>query len=820
MKKIILFVGLLYGMFAHASSVITDSAFVYQQILNGIQNASYIFEGEVVYSKSYYNEAHNYIYTSNIVQVFQVWKSGEIVTLNKGEYVEVVTRGGTVGTRTLSISHNAEFVKGQKGMFLCKPVVYETDPNSSVSSAFQFQLEDGLYFDYDYSKHYISTSIGDINFECIESLYEIIDPNYVADCLGVFPNGVLQEQRYNDFLQISNQKAANVIADNGTIVYTFENARTTHKNGTATFEFDIFISASANNPVYLDNAHIKLYYNFLAFGDSIVSRNKITVQRGEVLASITDYNDPSIYDAGFSVLAIGMSITNNPQNRALIDFNPKRLVHVKMEVQNCNKLPDIEFTDVSSMKNFTFYTSNPNTPAIGPFKQISYINATDTEDSDLCLMNIDDFNPKTVAGGVGDVITINGHFFGSTKGVVAFRNANTGGQTLITVDDYDIVTWNDSVIEVRVPSTVPITATSVSQLQIPGSGKIIVQQDLGLDIFETLDEIQIEYSWRNYFIYNYKKGKVHLAGVDSVYDEDGIHQNLGYSFILNPNISVNAKRCIEKALHDWTCATEVRWQIDAQTGVWPDVEDRVSMMRMGQIQQSTVLAETSAWWEICSGPGGEELSFIDDIDITFKNINSWFYDSTGTIDQPAGKYDFYAVALHELGHAHLLNHVNQQDDIMWYGSLQDFQNPIVWWRRKIFFEPINISAGSDIIAQSQQVDYSYCSDNDYPMFPLPKSFCSVPMSDQRFSVGVSSVNLRVIPNPFITQPILEVLVPNETEANLQIFDATGKLIENQNNIRLTTGKNEILLNQIKHSGIFMGVLTIYGERHSFKLIKQ
>jgi hypothetical protein len=738
--------------------------------------------------------------------------------------VEVVTRGGTVGTRTLSISHNPEFIKGQKGMFLCKPVIYETDPNSSVASQFQFQLEDGLYFDYDYSKHYISTSYGDINFECIESLYEFIDPNYVADCLGAYPNGILQAQRYNDFLQVVNQKAANVIADNGTVIYTFENAHTTHHGGKAFFEFDVFISASASNPVYLDVASIKILYNFHAFGDSVVANNKITIQRGDVLASVTDYNSPSLYNDAFNVFAIGITSVNSAQNKTLIDYNPQELVKVRIEIEHCGKLPNLQFSDVSAMKSITYYTTTPYTPSNGLVNSFSYINANDTEQSDMCVMNVDDFNPKVVAGGVGDVVTITGHFFEGTKGVVALKNANTGGQTLVGLDDYDILTWNDSVIQIRIPAVTPINATTVSQLQIPGSGKLKIQQGLGLDEYETLDELRIEYSWKNYHIQNLKKGKVYMVGVDSVYDEDGIGQDLGYSFILNPNINSNlgAKDCINKAIKDWICATEIRWQIDQSIGVNPDVQDGISMMQMGQTSSSNVLAETAVWWDICTDGNGISLNlgFANDIDITYKDNINWFYDTTGTLAQPAGQYDFYAVALHELGHAHLLNHVNQQDDLMWYASLFNANDSIDWWRRKIFFEPINVSTGIEIINQSKQIDYSYCNKNDYPIFPLSKSFCSIPMSDQRFEVGAPKLEIQVVPNPFVTNPIIQITLPHDAEVSIRVYDVMGRLVVYQEDLRMGAGNNDIMLNNIKERGIFMGVLTVNGQTHSFKMIKQ
>ncbi|KAB1063138.1 hypothetical protein, partial [Salibacter halophilus] len=68
---------LLMANFCYPGSVITDSTFLHNQILNGVENAPYIFEGEVVATESYYNDDGDYIYTSNTVEVFQTWKMSE-----------------------------------------------------------------------------------------------------------------------------------------------------------------------------------------------------------------------------------------------------------------------------------------------------------------------------------------------------------------------------------------------------------------------------------------------------------------------------------------------------------------------------------------------------------------------------------------------------------------------------------------------------------------------------------------------------------------------------------------------------------------------
>ena len=110
------------------SQVITDSAFVHHQIVTGVLQAPYIFEGEVLTTESYHSPNHDFIYTSNTVRVNHAWKENDKAPFKRAEIVEVITRGGTVGDNTLWITHQIGFVPGQKRMFLCSDASFPTNP--------------------------------------------------------------------------------------------------------------------------------------------------------------------------------------------------------------------------------------------------------------------------------------------------------------------------------------------------------------------------------------------------------------------------------------------------------------------------------------------------------------------------------------------------------------------------------------------------------------------------------------------------------------------------------------------------------------------
>ena len=82
---------LLSNSFLSRGQIITDSAFVHHQIVSGIDQAEYIFEGEVLSLQTYYNPAQDFIYTSNTVRVNQAWKDNDKPVRSR-DLVEIITR--------------------------------------------------------------------------------------------------------------------------------------------------------------------------------------------------------------------------------------------------------------------------------------------------------------------------------------------------------------------------------------------------------------------------------------------------------------------------------------------------------------------------------------------------------------------------------------------------------------------------------------------------------------------------------------------------------------------------------------------------------
>jgi hypothetical protein len=77
-----------------------------------IENATTILEGKVIGQACYWDEAKNHIYTSNLIEVYKIFKGRLSATR-----VEIITRGGIVGNQMERISNTLELKLGDLGVF-------------------------------------------------------------------------------------------------------------------------------------------------------------------------------------------------------------------------------------------------------------------------------------------------------------------------------------------------------------------------------------------------------------------------------------------------------------------------------------------------------------------------------------------------------------------------------------------------------------------------------------------------------------------------------------------------------------------------------
>ena len=74
-----------------------------------------------------------------------------------------------------------------------------------------------------------------------------------------------------------------------------------------------------------------------------------------------------------------------------------------------------------------------------------------------------------------------------------------------------------------------------------------------------------------------------------------------------------------------------------------------------------IISRTYSWGTVCGDP---KIDAITELDLVFDDETNWYFgDGVPNPDQ----WDFETFVLHELGHAHQLEHVVDNEDVMFYG---------------------------------------------------------------------------------------------------------------------------------------------------------
>jgi PKD repeat protein len=77
-----------------------------------VNNSGLIIEGKVISQKSFWNSAHNYIYTSNLIQVNQVLKGN-----TTSSFIEIITEGGEVDMNKQVVEPALQLKANDEGVF-------------------------------------------------------------------------------------------------------------------------------------------------------------------------------------------------------------------------------------------------------------------------------------------------------------------------------------------------------------------------------------------------------------------------------------------------------------------------------------------------------------------------------------------------------------------------------------------------------------------------------------------------------------------------------------------------------------------------------
>jgi hypothetical protein len=565
------------------------------------------------------------------------------------------------------------------------------------------------------------------------------------------------------------------------VIFSLANPQTT---GTSPkyFEFDIYVSGS-DNSTYLEDMQLRFNYNTAAFGTKISFNNKLTLTNLGSFADTLNYgnNFQTDHSPFNSVASIGLSANYMYSSYYLTNITPtpQPLMHAKIEIANCNVPANITIYYPDSIRTACDYaTSSYQTISQFPtlYTHVDSLGGSSHLNNLTCSaspMQITDFNAPINAG-IGSTLTIIGTGFGATRGngQVKFKNADNGGATYLNglnANDY-ITSWTNTQIQINLHSFVDSLFVSNPDSQfVIGGGNFIVINNAGQTATSNLNvagkSFSIYFSLsenRNTFTLN--KNRINLRSTDP---------SGGYVLRLNPTDfpSGSPQRiAFTKAVHDWRCITEANLNIGADTNIVGYNTNNASGTNYVFFATAAgFVAETFRHPNNCT----TDKASLTEADMQFSTNYAFDYDTNATHNINPGQYDFYEVALHELGHFIGLEHNVVTTELMYF---QELIAPISTQRIRL------TSVGtSPVDGGTYSVNHSITALSTgaicWPAMVL--GGCAAPAGINQYLANNFFFNLY--PNPSNGSTInIDFQAPTNTEAQVVVYDMMGRAVYSNN----------------------------------------
>ncbi|GAL78370.1 hypothetical protein JCM19274_834 [Algibacter lectus] len=153
---------------------------------------------------------------------------------------------------------------------------------------------------------------------------------------------------------------------------------------------------------------------------------------------------------------------------------------------------------------------------------------------------------------------------------------------------------------------------------------------------------------------NNNSGQAYLA---QHYGDNG---NGGFTWSQNSSFSANtaAAAAFLRALDTWRNETKINWMLGEDTSETDSGGiDNLNLIGFSATLPEGYLGETIVYYDSCNSADW----VVAEVDVLFTSEENWDYGP----NLPFFDIDFESVALHELGgHAHLLDHVIDSEDLM------------------------------------------------------------------------------------------------------------------------------------------------------------
>ncbi|GIV26926.1 MAG: hypothetical protein KatS3mg027_0740 [Bacteroidia bacterium] len=505
--------------------------------------------------------------------------------------------------------------------------------------------------------------------------------------------------------------------------------------------------------------------------------------------------------------------------RTQITTSYQLLAHVKMGIVNCGNV-NVTLTNSVTAINSCFYTTSSTGTTLNSYNSLTY-NGYLTNSISVCPPTIKDFN-SPINGGLNEILTIKGNNFGATRGSgqVKFRNADKlGFPYLNKLDNIDYLSWNDTMIQIRMPSTIDTINPSLTNT--PGSGNFIVITNSGDSVISNLNLASKSFSV--YFsIYNtiVKSGLPTIQKLKAnLYKSNALTG--GYVIRLDTSVGNNPNMvmCVKKAIKDWTCLTGVNIKLGTDTALQGfgvmDTICNIFVAEPSQFSNPNIIAETRVNANIiCPSPPTRMLVDFD-IRINKSYLNKFFYDTLfNTL--PAFNVDFLEVMYHEIGHGIGLMHVIDSTAVMYYRTLgnQPFSIPGSL-RRKLQPYTSDVDGGDYQVSTSDLNIYGQCG--FYDMIQLTSGSCVVIGIEEFLKL---KYNIKVYPNPASDLLNINFENPSNSKYQIEMYNLLGGKFFLKNIVTNNNDQIQATLNLEEYtSGIYILGIIIDGIKIPFKIVK-
>ena len=584
------------------------------------------------------------------------------------------------------------------------------------------------------------------------------------------------------------------------------------------FIFDVTGSSIGAN-TWFDGGTINILYNTSSFGDSIYINGGVYMSNYSAFPS-TIYQ-PSAEDVGSDTLGIYFATNSSLSgpSRTQLTSTPVKMYHVRMKVLHCGINAVVDTTNDFDASFSSYFTNNQtdNWTTGVPYDNTIYNGSFNTPIA--CTgANITGFSPDSVIAGAwysGIVsneaqLTINGSGFGSAaKPTVLMRNAvNNKPPFYIPLDPYDITTWSNTQIVINVPS-VRIDGTPI----YPGTGLIKVVPNGTTDTAVSSSPVYIPYALLN-VTNGVSKRRIGFAYHQVTDSTGGFNADTAaYDFrfdgstIGNPSVTnANCRPLLKQAIHDWQCGLPIRYRIGKDTTISTTTADGISYINFKPtLSDTSFAAETSVKVLQCTST---ITYFANEADISFKTNPGFPWQYVNPTLVPTGSPnpslsnlgpDFFSVALHELGHATLMLHVNQTNDLMYYKVPASGVGPYITFDDR--------SGGLDNKNWSKTFNFSTCITTGAITVPSAGAeVCTNPTNGIKEIIGNNLLEISVYPNPAGDYVNVTFVKDSESSNTVKLTNTLGQTVFYRN-IGKNEGANEVINLAGLAKGIYILIVT-------------